>query len=141
MDKLHLGQLLHTGVACADAGIEEVVKDRDDAFRNRNGGRGRGRSRLLSGLRLLLQLGSNALGCAVDDDAVLDESLDQPVISTVACDTLVDTVLAKVKISIVTGGAVIVSLRNRPVTAIAADCKSAGSLAGWRQRWRGRSCT
>ena len=76
---------------------------------------------------LLLNLGTllwcNGLGRAIDDLACLDESLDQPVIPTVAQATFIDTVLAQIEVTTLTDAAMPVSIRYRLVAIVAADGK------------------
>jgi len=115
VDKLSLGELLHAAVAGPRAGEHLVVENRDNPLQS-HGSRAGG----LLGLFLRLGLGSQALRRAVDDDAVLDETLDQPVVGSLACDTLVDTALAEVEVAIVASGAVVVSVRDGHVAAVAA---------------------
>jgi hypothetical protein len=114
--KLNLGKFLHTAVASADAGVEEVVEDWNGSLRG-----SRSRGRLLGRLGLRLRLGSDTLRGAVDDDATLDKSFDQPVVGSVASNTLIDTLLAKIKIALIAGRAMVVRLGNGPLAAVAAD--------------------
>jgi hypothetical protein len=126
VNKFYFGELLYTAVACADARVQEVVEDRDDPLggkgcRGRDRCRFRCRSRCLDRLRLLFLLRSEALRGAVDDATIHDVSLDKPVVGTFACDTPVDAPLAKIKVAVVAGRAVIMGPWDGPVTAIAAN--------------------
>lgn len=89
-------------------------------------------------LGLCLRLGSNALRGAVDDHAVLNKSLDQPVISSVAGYALVNTLLAQIKVAVIAGRAVVVRLGDSAVTAVAADSK-VGSRCASRSLGSGSS--
>jgi len=130
MNKLNLGQLLNAAVAGANARVEEVIENRDDSL-SRSGDGLLGRQ-----LRLLLHLllRGDTLSSAVDDETVLNESLDQPVVRTVARDALINTVLAKVKVAIIAGRAVVVSLGNMRVAVVTADSIVGANWASVRRR-------
>ena len=84
-------------------------------------------------LLLLLGLGGNNLSRALDKLAILGCSLDQPVIAAIAGHSLVDTCLAKIEVAIVTGGAVVVHIRNGLLAVVAADSE-VGTGAGAHER-------
>jgi hypothetical protein len=113
VDKLVLEELLDARVAGTDV-LEEIgVGHRHDPL----GGRRDLSHDILGDPRL----GTDGLGGAVDDDTVLDQTLDEPVVISIACDALVDAVLAEIEITIVAGRAVIVSIRDGLITAVAQD--------------------
>lgn len=89
-----------------------------------------------SGLRLgllLVGLGSNSLGGALDELAIASGSLDQPVITAVAGNTFIDTSLAEIKVAVVAGGTVIVHVGNGPLAVVTADGEvGAGGRANGR---------
>jgi hypothetical protein len=120
-------------VLARGAGNEAILWEFLDA---RVAGAGRcGLLRLLneSGLGLVvLAARSNSLGGAVDDLAVLDETLNHPVILTAAVDAAIDAFLAKVKIALVTGAAVVMLIWDRKVAVVAVDRVGAGNWASWR---------
>jgi len=64
-------------------------------------------------------LGANALGSAVDDFTATDKPLDEPVVLARAMHADSDARLAKVVVSIVADGAVIVGVRHRFVAGVA----------------------
>jgi len=72
-------------------------------------------------LDLGMLLGSYGLSRAVDNLAIFDESLDQPMILEITQNTLFNTGLAEIKISIITDAAVPVSIRYTRITVVAAD--------------------
>lgn len=120
--------------------LRERLGNGDNPFGS--GSRGRGRSR--NGSRALfvdlgdLGLGSDGLGGAVHKDTVSDESLEQPVVGAVAGDALVDTILAQVKVAVITRGAVVMGVGDCFVTAVAAYCEVADRIRRGIERWLGR---
>jgi len=69
----------------------------------------------------------NGLGSAVNDLTALNETLDHPVVHTVAENTVIDTGLAEIKVAIIAGTAVVVNIGDcgRAVVAVNreyADC-------------------
>ena len=72
-------------------------------------------------LRLLRGLGSNPLGGAVGDLAILDETLNQPVTLTRAVVARGNAVLAEVIVALVANAAVVVLVGHGLVTDIAVD--------------------
>lgn len=76
-----------------------------------------------------LGLGWECLGGAGDDLAILGETLDQPVVTAMASDAQSDAGLAKVKVAILAGRAMVVNVASSLVTAVAADGEL-GRLAG-----------
>lgn len=81
------------------------------------------------GQRRMARLGRQ-VSSAVSDLAVLNGSLDKPVLIVVAGDALIDAVLAKIKIPVIAGGAMKVSIGNRSVAAVAADSKRSSETTG-----------
>lgn len=81
-----------------------------------------------------LGLGGNGLGDALDQSALNGGALDQPVIAAVASDALLDARLAEIKVSIITGRAVVVDVRNGLLAAVAADGEGGAGGAGARVR-------
>ena len=75
--------------------------------------------------RLLLNFDSllwrNGFGGAVDDLPTLDESLDQPVVLAIAKTTLLDTVLAQIKVATLTDAAMPVCIWDGLIAMIAAN--------------------
>lgn len=71
------------------------------------------------GFDLGLGLWCNALGCAVHNDAVLDEALDHPVAVSRAVDAIVDTRRAKVIVASVAYTAVVVLIFHGVVAVVA----------------------
>lgn len=69
----------------------------------------------------MLRLGSDLLGGAVNNLAIVLGTLDQPVVGTVARNALGHAVLAEIEIAIVASRAVIVNMRCCLFAAIAAD--------------------
>jgi hypothetical protein len=122
VDKFSVEELLDAAVACTDAGAErQRMVEEDTAHCPHCLTKRRGWSADVVGLGLGPRFWRQALCCAIDDHTVLDGTLDQPVVRSLACDTPVDTVLAKVEVAIVTGGAMVVSIRNGAVATVAAD--------------------
>jgi hypothetical protein len=95
------------------------------------------RSRLLCGNRLQRTetLGCN-LGNAVDDDTILHQSLQQPVVLTRAGHAGVNTRKAQVIVTIVTDAAVVVLARDATsaVVAIDAECVAKVVVVGESKR-------
>lgn len=63
-------------------------------------------------------------------------ALDEPVITAMACDALLNTGLAKIKVAVFAGGAMVVYSRRGLVATIAADSElgTLCSRAGCRRR-------
>jgi hypothetical protein len=76
-------------------------------------------------------LGCNGLCCAIDDLAILYETLDHPVVVTTAENTSTDTGLAEVEVAIIAGAAVIVHIGNGLSAVIAVDREDTSSWASW----------
>jgi hypothetical protein len=70
----------------------------------------------------------NCYSCAVDNLAILNRALDQPVVLSAAGISFVDTALAKVKVAIVADAAVIMLIRHRLVAVVAVDREDTDSV-------------
>ena len=73
MDKFGLGKLLDTAVASANAGVQEVVEDRNNSITDVNVGGCRDSGSLFNGFGL--GLGSDTLSGTVSDDSILDHPI------------------------------------------------------------------
>jgi hypothetical protein len=65
----------------------------------------------------------NSLGCAIDNLAILDEPLNQPVAFTSTEDPKIDTCLAQVEIPVVTNATMVVDIWNRLVAVVAVNAE------------------
>lgn len=116
-----------THVDTADAGGSSELQLRQVLLEVTEGSRGIkqrqvGR-RLLLDLSVGLGLGSNRLSETSDDLSIDLCTLDQPVVAAVASNTIVHAILAEVKVTVVTGGAVVVDVGGRRLAAVAANSK------------------
>jgi hypothetical protein len=121
VEEVRLGQLLHAAIASASVG--RSCLDWERSHRNLVERR---RSRLDDGLGAgghLLNLGlrRNLLRRARDKDAVSLESLNKPVVATIACDPAVHASQAQVEVVIVTLSAMVVRVRNGLLAVVAAN--------------------
>ena len=76
------------------------------------------------------------LSDAVDDDAVANEALEQPVVDAIASDTGIDACLTEIEITLLADAAVVVLVWNRLATIVAVDaeCTSRKVLERWNRR-------
>lgn len=114
MQELLVWKLLHTAVACSGRNV--VVPHRcwpaDDE------------ASLLDRLDLLgLRFGSDLLGGADHNCITADEPLDEPMVSTVAGESLIDTIRTEVEVSTITSRAMVVSVRDGTVASVTAHGK------------------
>ena len=85
----------------------------------------------------------NGLSGAVDNSAVLDKTLDHPVIIATTGNTIINASLAEIEVAIVTGAAVVVCIGGRNLAVIAVDRVDTDSLwswGSWNNRVAGSSC-
>lgn len=76
---------------------------------------------LILGLGLRLNLWCHKLGGAIDNKAVLDETLDHPVVMSWAMNTVVNTARTKVVITMIAYTAMIVIILHRCIAVVAED--------------------
>lgn len=75
---------------------------------------------------------NDSLSSAADDIAILDESFDKPVALVATDEASVDARLAKIVVSTVTGGAMVMSIRHRIITSVTANLPTCGcGLGSW----------
>jgi hypothetical protein len=77
------------------------------------------------------RLWCNNFSCAVDDLAILDKTLDHPVIISTTEVSIVHTALAKVKVTFITSAAMIMLIRNRLTALVAVDREYADRWGSW----------
>ena len=68
-------------------------------------------------------LRGNSLGLAVDNLAVFDGSLDEPMLLVVAEISTLDAILAEIKVAIIADTAVPVCVRNSAIAIVTANCE------------------
>lgn len=73
-----------------------------------------------------LWLRCDGLSCAIDDLAVLDKALDHPVTLAIADNAIANTGLAKIKVSLITGAAMVMLIRNGSIAVVTVDREDAG---------------
>lgn len=76
----------------------------------------------------LLRLRRHGLSGAVDNLSVLHDTLNKPMVLTLADYSLIDTSLAEIIITILASAAVIVNIWDRFVAVVAVDSEDANSL-------------
>jgi hypothetical protein len=71
--------------------------------------------------RRRLWLWRKSLGCAIDNLSVLDETLDHPVVLTLAGNAILDTILAEIEVTIITSAAVIMFVGDSRFAVVAVN--------------------
>jgi hypothetical protein len=82
-------------------------------------------------LYILGNLWCDSLSCAVNDRSALDKTLDHPVTLSTAENTTINAAWAKIKVSIITGTAMIMLIWDSSVAVVAVDGENALSGNGW----------